>query len=402
MNRLRTILLCVAILCAAGIGIVVIYNTEPTATRETATRESAMLVDVVPVERGDHHPRIVATGTVTPAREIQLSPRVSGEIIERADAFTPGGIVEKGTRLLLIDPADYKNALRQRESELRQARTDLKLEQGRQSIARQDFEMLDESINTDSRALVLREPQLAAARVAVDAAEAAVEQARLQLDRTRIHAPFDAHILERNVNLGSQVAPGDNLGHLVGIDEYWISVTVPLSKLRWIRFPESPGDKGAPVRIRNRTAWAEDVSREGRIHKLIGALDENARMARLLVRVTDPLARETDDPEVPRFIIGAYVHVRIQGEKLENVVRLRRDYLRKDETVWVMDEKGQLSIRAVDIVFGGETHAYIREGLDDGERVVTTNLSTVIDGADLRLGGESNGTGVSVPENGNP
>jgi hypothetical protein len=76
----------------------------------------------------------------------------------------------------------------------------------------------------------------------------------------------------------------------------------------------------------------------------------------------------------------------IQAEPLENVVRLNRDYVRSDETVWVMED-GELQIRDATIVFRDATHAYVAEGLNDGDQVVTTNLSTVRDGAPLRLEG---------------
>jgi multidrug resistance efflux pump len=48
----------------------------------------------------------------------------------------------------------------------------------------------------------------------------ALEQARLNLQRTQITAPFDAAIISRNVNEGSQVNAGDLLARLVGTDEY--------------------------------------------------------------------------------------------------------------------------------------------------------------------------------------
>ena len=70
-------------------------------------------------------------------------------------------------------------------------------------------------------------------------------------------------------------------------------------------------------------------------------------------------------------------------------MKLNRDYLRKDETVWVMKD-GKLQIAEVDIVFEDARFAYVRSGLSDGDQVVTTNLSTVVEGAPLRVEGEMN------------
>jgi RND family efflux transporter MFP subunit len=385
MNWKTTLLICLGILLVGGGVTTLIFSTEPTAQRSGATRDTPMLVDVTTVQRDTVQPTIEAMGTVRPSQDIVLSPQVSGKILRRADAFTPGEYVEEGEVLLQIDPSDYKNTLQQRQSELRQARADLKLEMGRQDVARQDYQLLGDSLSEEDRALVLREPQLNAARSQVESAQAAVEQAKLNLERTTIRAPFDAHILSRNANVGSQVGPGDELGRLVGLEEYWVEATVPVSKLRHLSLPED-GAQGSPVRIQNRSEWGEGASREGRMFRVIGSLEGETRMARVLVSVPDPHAYQTENADGPRLMIGSYVEAHMRGTPLENVVRLNRDYLRSDDTVWVMED-GELRIRDASVVFRDAEYAYVREGLSDGDRVVTTNLSTVSDGAPLRLEG---------------
>lgn len=394
MNWKKTLLISMLILLAGAAVTVLIFSTEPTAERGGATRETAMLVEVTGVEKGDFRPTIVTTGTVQPDRDILLSPRVSGEIVYLSPAFVPGGFVRKGQTLLRIDPADYENTLRLRQSDLRQAQADLSLEKGQQEIARQDYRLLGDSLSPDNRSLVLREPQLESVKARVEAARASVAQARLALERTTVKAPFDAHILTRNVNLGSQVAPGDNLARLVGTDRYWVTATVPLSQLRRLRFPEN-GTRGPEVRLRNRAAWPEGVYRTGYLYKLVGALDQQTRLARVMVEVPDPLAYRTD---APGLIIGAFLETHIEGEAIEDVVRLNRDYLRDNETVWVMED-GQLRIREVDIVFRDARYAYIRAGLSADARVVTTNLSTVTEGAALRLERDSTAAPADTTHN---
>lgn len=378
-HALRTAALSIAILAVTGIVIWVIQNTEPAAERGGATRRSAALVDTVTVSRGRARPDIVVLGTVEPARDIILSPRVSGEVIALSEAFIPGGFVRQGDLLLRIDPADYQNTLAMRRGELGEAEANLAIEQGRRTVAEKEFALLDERIDPENRSLVLREPQIASARAQVEAAEAMVAQARLDLARTRLMAPFDAQILDRNVNVGSQVAPGDDLGRLVGIDEYWVRVTVPLRSLRWLRFPLADGE-GSPVQLRNRGAWAEGVTRAGRVLRLIGTVDEQSRLARVLVSVPDPLARDIDGPPL---ILGTVVEARIAGRALNDVVALNRDYVRDDDTAWVMVDD-MLAIRALDIVFEDARYAYVRDGLETGDQVVTTTLATVAEGIPLR------------------
>lgn len=391
MPEKRTLAICGAIVIAGALLMAATYLTQPETKRVTAKRETAALVEVTDVDRGDFSPVIEAMGTVEPVQDVTLSPRVAGEIVFRSSAFTPGGIVRKGDILLRIDASDYENALEQRRSELYQAMADLNLEMGRQNVAQRDYQLLDEEVSGEFEALVLRKPQLNAARAKMAAAKAAVKQAELEVDRTNIRAPFDAHILSRNVDVGSQVSRGDNLGRIVGLDAYWVTTTVPLSQLAWLTFPEGD-DTGVEVQIRNRVAWEPGVYRTGSLHRLLGSLEDRTRLARILVTVPDPLAQ---NPEIkgPPLMIGAFVETRIPARRLTDVFRVERDYVRGGQTVWVMSD-GKLNVREVDVLFEDARYAYVKGGLRVDEPIVTTNLSTVVEGAPLRVKAQGGGGDV--------
>lgn len=364
---------------------VFIFMTEPTAGSEAATREMAMLVEVVQVEKGNYVPEISSTGTVQPVEDVLLSPLVNGQIVRRSPAFVPGGFVKKGTVLLQIDPSDYRNALELRKSELRQTESNLAVEMGRQEVAQQDLALVGgDSLTRQEQSLVLRQPQLKAVEATIQAARAAVEQAETNLARTTIRAPFDAHILSQNVTVGSQVSPGDELGRLVSTDFYWLVLTVPVSKLHYLKFPESEGEQGSSVKIRNTTSWPKNTYRTGFLAGQVGALDAQTRLARVLVKIPDPLARE--EKGVPELMIGSFVDALVEGEEIKDAVRVNSDYVRTNQTVWVMDN-GKLAIRKVTVDLTDAEYAYITEGLKDGDSVVTTNLSTVAEGIPLRTEG---------------
>ncbi len=398
MDNKKILWICLGILGAGILITVLIFNTEPEAKREGASIETAMLVDVLPVEKGTFEPVIVATGTVQPVEDVNLSPLVSGQVIRRDPSFTPGGFVKKNQVLLQIDPSDYRNTLELRRGEYMQSQTTLDTEMGRQQIAEQDLELIagdslfgDNPLSEEERQLVLRKPQLNAVKANIGAAKASVDQARLNLERTTIRAPFDAHILSQNVTKGSLVSQGDILGRIVGINEYWVVATVPVSKIQWLSFPNDDSEKGAPVRIENPSVWASGAYRDGYLDRQIGALDGQTRLARVLVKVQDPLATTKEMEGMPKMMIGTFVEVNIQADPVTDVVRLSRDYVRSNETVWVMkDEK--LEIRQVEIVLTDDEHAYISKGLEDGDKVIITDLSTVSNGIGLR-------TATDTPEN---
>ena len=384
VNWKTTIIICTVILLLAVSAITAINFTEPEAQRTSASKRTAMLVEVTRGEHGTFQPEIVAMGTVRPEKEIVLSPRVSGEIVSVSASFTPGGFVDAGEVLLQIDPADYEVVLLQRKSELLQASADLELELGRQDLAQKDYKELEGSISSEYKSLVLRTPQLNIARSRVEAAEAAVRRAELDLERTRIRAPFAAHIINREANVGSQVSAGEPLGELVGIKHYWVEASVPVSDLRWVDFSEQARTSGSNVRIRNRAAWPEGSFRVGSVHRLIGELESQTRLARVLLTVSDPLSHEPESTGLPPLMVGSFVEARIAGIPIQDVIRVDRDYLRKDDTIWVY-ENGVLRIRELEVVFRDDEFAYVRSGLSIEEQVITTNLATVFDGADLRL-----------------
>lgn len=384
MNWKTTIAICTVILSLAATTITVIRLTEPKAQRTSASKRTAMLVEVTRAERGTFQPEILVTGTVRPEKEIVLSPRVGGEIVSVSPSFTPGGFVDEGEILLQIDPADYEVVLLQRKSELLQASADLELELGRQDLALKDYKELEGTISSQYKSLVLRAPQLDTARSRVEAAEAAVRRAELDLGRTRIRAPFAAHIISREANVGSQVSAGQALGKLVGVEHYWVEAAVPVSNLRWIDFSEDRETPGMEVRVRNRAAWPENTFREGSVHRLIGELEDQTRLARVLLTVSDPLSHEPQSTGLPPLMIGSFVEARIDGKPIRDAVRIDRDYVRKDDTIWI-NEDGLLRIRELEVVFRDDKFAYIQSGLSIDDQVITTNLATVFDGAALRM-----------------
>ncbi|MCO8121150.1 efflux RND transporter periplasmic adaptor subunit [Stieleria sp. TO1_6] len=371
---------CLAILATSAAAIVWINRTEPTAEQLKSTRQSTALVETVTVQRGTYSPQLVVLGTVQPAQEIVLSPRVNGQLVEMSPKLVPGGMVRKGDLLLRIDPADFENALSISQSELEQTEASLQIEEGRQSLAKKELAMLEGTIDETNRQLVLRQPQIASIRAQVSASKAAVERAALDLERTSIFAPFDAQILSRSVNVGSQVSTGDELAQLVGIEEYWISAAVPVRSLRWLEFTQSDDQPGSVVVLRNSDSWPESVVRHGRVARMIGTLDQQSRLARVIITVQDPLGLESDDPPL---ILQTLIQTEIEGKPIEDVVRIDRGLVRDGDTVWVMKDD-KLEIRETEIVFRDAEHAFIRSGLDHGDEVVVTTLATVANGVGLR------------------
>jgi len=356
------------------------------------------LVQVIPVQQDDCTTKVIADGIVIPAQKVALRPQVTGQIVNVSSDVIPGGIVRAGQKLIEIDHRDYEILVRQRKSDVAKALKDLKIEEGNQAIAKQEYELLGEIISDEDRELVLREPQLASIKAAQESAQAALEKAQLDLARCDILTPFNAIIQEKHVDFGATVTANSNLISLIGTDEAWIEVKVWIDQLKWLTIPRTNGAASSKVTIYNTLAWGAERFRSGRVLCLIGELEAQGRMARLLVVVDDPFCLKPQNRNLPQLLMGSYVSAEIEGRTLKSVYPIKRSHLRDDDTVWFLNDAGQLEIRHVKIVFRDSDHVYINEGLTENEKLVVTDIAAPVEGMSLRIAGakdETKGPGQS-------
>ncbi|MEA3226289.1 MAG: efflux RND transporter periplasmic adaptor subunit [Planctomycetota bacterium] len=376
----------VSVLIVAG--AVAIYrhqiNTSPRVGRKKPPRQ-AKLVQVIRVRKSDCTTTVRADGTVMPAQQVTLRPQVTGQVVELPSDIVPGGIVGEGHKLMGIDRRDYDILVRQRRYDVIKALRDLKVEQGNQAIAKQEYELLGEVIAEEDRELVLRQPQLESARAAHESAQAALERARLDLARCEITVPFNAIIRERRIDLGATVSLNSDLVTLIGTDEAWIEAKVWVDQLKWLTIPREHGDQGSNVKIYDTLAWGADRFRSGRVVCLLGELETRGQLARVLVAVDDPFCLKPENSDLPQLLMGSYISAEIEGRTLASVFAVDRSHLRENGNVWIMDDAGRLDIRPVQIGFRGTDRVYVTAGLAENERLVATDIAAPVQGMPLRL-----------------
>ncbi|MHC4443005.1 MAG: efflux RND transporter periplasmic adaptor subunit [Planctomycetota bacterium] len=318
-----------AVVTAAVIGTVGLVKTGPKAKARIPQR-SATLVQVQRIRNTDELAMVNAMGTVVAAQEVVLQPRVSGEIVKINPSFIPGGRFKTDEVMLQIDPEDYELALEQSRSQVAQSKYEVKLELGHQDIAQREWELLGvKDASEPDRELALRKPHLEKANAGLSAALATEQKAKLDLQRTMIRSPFNGIITAKNVDLGAQVTTQTQLGTMVGTDEYWVQVSVPVDQLKWITFPQADNQRGSPVHIRQQNGSEETHQWTGYVLRLLGDLESQGRMARVLVTVRDPLGLEAGGGQKRApLLIGSYVKVAIEGTRLNKVVAMPRSALR--------------------------------------------------------------------------
>lgn len=373
---------------ACGIAITIyLMKTSPEA-KPRKRPPTATLVEVQKMTQGAQQTVITSMGEVVPAREIDLKPRVSGAVSDISGEFVPGGFFLRGETMLTIDPADYALVVRQLESDAARAESDLLLEMGNQRIAAKEFQILNESVSAEEQALILRKPQLAKLEATKAFAEAKLAQARLDLERTTITAPFNSVINSRNVDTGARINESTVLAHLVGTDVFWLKLSLPVEQLQWVKIPVKSGEVGSNVRVYPQGNQNEENYRSGRVIRLVASLEEQGRMAQILVQVDDPLSLKDENRNKPQLLLGSYVRAEIEGKTIPSGIGINRENLREGKYIWLMTDEGLLDIQEVSVIFRNRDQVIIQTSIKEGERIVTSSLSSPVAGIPLRLQGD--------------
>ena len=367
----------VAVIVLSVVSARVITSNKP----EPQTRDSVASVAVVDATRlsASAYPVVIRSqGTVQPTLANTLVPAVAGTVISISDNFVAGGTFKAGELLLQIDPRDYAIAVRQARADLSQVDAQLHEERALADQARAEWRSMGRS--GEPSPLTLREPQLEAAAANRDAAQAQVEQAELELERTRVIAPYDGVVSERQVDLGQFVARGAPVGNIHSI--HAVDIRLPLSnrQLTYLQIPtgNSTSTVDTPNVELRASIGTSDQLWTGSLIRAEG-IDATTQQLNVIARVENPHTQS----ERP-LRVGQFVHALIEGDVLQNVFVIPRAALREEREVLVIDENDEIQRRQITIAWADDQVAAVTAGLAEGDLLVLTPMSTVSDGTPVR------------------
>jgi RND family efflux transporter MFP subunit len=378
VSRKKQVLYSIAMLAGSIAITTLLYFTRP-PTEIAVPVVELVSVDVAEVVKQKLRIPVQAQGTVSPLQETSILSEVNGRIIEVSPAFTVGGFFDKDEILLRIDPRDYDTNLLRAEASVKSAESILAQEKGAAKVAEREWQKLPKGSQRSQEAkdLYLRKPQLAQAQAQMLAAQADLNTAKDNLERTIIRAPYAALIREKHSELGQFVAAGSPLADIFSIESAEIRLPIPQNKLDYLELPGLSGtDKGSTIDLYT------DVGGEvnhwtARLHRTEGVFDERSRVLYAVARIEDPYG--LNNPEKEPLRIGTFVNANIEGRELTDIVPLPRHVMRAGNYLWVVDESNHLSNRKVTLLRAGGDLVYVSGGLDNGEKVSLTTLDNSFD-----------------------
>ena len=358
-----------------GIGLAVLITLTPPETTPEPYEPLATTVRVTRAKVQSEYLAISSQGTVQPRSQSELIPEVSGRAVWISPSLVGGGSFRMDDVLLRIDDADYRSTVVRSEAAV--SRAEVEYEFARDELQRmqslRDKQLASQQqLDNSRRAARVAEANLSEGR-------AALEQARRDLARTELRAPFDGLVRSEQVDLGQFLSRGQSIGTIYATDFVEVRLPIAADQLGFLGLPVStrgqiPKDLQPPVTVaadfgNTRLLW------EGELVRLEAEIDERSRMVYGVARL-----RMDDSRESAILPVGMFVQAEIRGRQVEDIIRLPRSAMRDNDQVMVVDADNHLHFRQVSILRLEHEEMLVDGGLKDGELVCTSPLQTVVDG----------------------
>jgi multidrug efflux system membrane fusion protein len=310
------------------------------------------------------------SGRVTAIDSVQVRPQVTGTITEIH--FQDGQMVKQGDPLFTIDPRPFQAALASANATVASAQAHLALaqtnhERNKQlilthAIAQSDFDATNDA--------------LLEAEANLQAAQAAVQAAQINLDYTEITSPVTGRVSRAEITVGNLVVGNAQsapvLTSVVSVDPVYVEFEIDEQTfLKYAANGASGNDGIDKIPVAVGLADESDYPHKGRIHSFDNQLDTTSGTLRVRAIVDNPTGELTP---------GLYAKVRTGGSAAETAVLVDDRAIGTDQDkkyVMVIDDDNKANYRAITLGPIVDGLRIVRSGLHKGERIVVNGLQRV-------------------------
>ena len=331
----------------------------------------APLVTVVNATSQDVPNYLDEIGRNAAFESVTVTPQVGGRIVERH--FQDGENLKKGQLLFVIDPRPYKAQLDSAQASLAQAKAALDLAKiqfardeeviGTRAISKQDYDTKKNAVDVD--------------HAQVEAAAAALETARLNLEYCYIHSPIDGRAGARLVDVGNVVQPNaTSLLSIQRLDPIYANFTVTESDLPEVQRQMSRGMLKAAVRL---PSDSESAAKSGRVEFLDNSVQNGSGTVNL---------RATINNSDRHFWPGQFVDVKLvlNTEKAAVLIPSQATQIsQKGPFVYVVKSDDTADLRPVKLGQRQGDDVVVTEGVAANERIVLAGQMLVRPGGKVRV-----------------
>ena len=379
---------------AVGVLLAVLLNVfKPEADKKPVKDNPPMVEFVSAIKQAVSIP-VFSQGSVNPKTHIKVIAEVSGQVVEIAQIKNNGGFFKQHELLLRIDETDYQLAITKAKAQVAAARQQLIRVETEAAQAKYDLKQLGRK-SSSSTAYALREPHLAEAKANLQAAQADLKISQLQLERTKIKAPFDGRVVGKQVDIGQYVSPGTLLAEIYSTEK--IEVRLPISlqqaELLGISLANNQLLINAMKVILSSDYSGRRYEWEARLSHIEGELSARNQLIYVVAEVNNPYLIDEGLAEKPVLTPGMFVKAKITGLEKSSVVVLPRVSLRYGNEVWVIDDANKLQKKKLTLHAKDRDFIYVESGIHAGDRIITNNIDYPVEGMNLSIDDDNKSLG---------
>lgn len=357
--------------------VIVAYGLVKTAPQpvQVEPEEIATSVRVLEAVKTRVRLEVVSQGSVVPHKQSDLIPEVNGRVKWMSPNLVAGGYFKANDVLLRIDDRDLRSDVARREASLSRA-------QAEEELARFELRRMKELVKNKLTSQSSLESMLRNHRIAeasLQDAKLALDQAKRDLWRTEVRAPYDGLVRTERVDIGQYISRGQSIASIYAGESVEVRLPVADRQLAYLELPL--GYRGqlteelSPEVLLSTDYGGEHYEWQGKLVRTEAEIDSKSRMVTAVVRVTN-----ADNPEQPNLPIGLFVNAKIMGRWVDQIITLPRAALRNQKQVLVVDADNRLGFRSVKVMRFENDNVLISGGLESGEIVNVSPIQTVIEG----------------------
>ena len=393
MKKFKMLIICGVIITSAILIGKYLIESKPQSKPKEIVKQLPF-VDIVEANLVSQRATIEAFGTVQARTLTNLIAEVPGliegvapfenEVNQSIASFQNGGFFEKGD--LLVKIVDTDLLAREAETLANLRRTEYQLAQERALADQAKTEWGDRDWKL-ATALVKRQPQILKAEAEAKAAEALHNQAKKNVLKANVRAPFRGRILNILADVGQQVGSGSSsaLAKIYSIKKGEVQLALSRKELSFLDFNEgSPhGENQIAVKIVNEEG---KTIHSGVIDRSQGIIDPRTRLHNLVARFencfTDPFNQisKIGNP----LSIGQFVKLKLIGPEID-VFIIPISAFREQNTILVLDQEDRLTVRKVKSVKRDGLEVWVVGGIQEGERVCITPMDIIAEGMKVKI-----------------
>jgi membrane fusion protein, multidrug efflux system len=380
--RTRRAALAACVTCAV-LSAAACRGTE-TAGPPPEARGTSVAVSVAPVKGIDEPVIVEATGSFQPDESSDVAPDTSGRVT--ATPVDVGQFVKQGAPLIRIQAVDANLRLDEARAATARAEANLRLAESRndlaQATAKRNDTLVEKGLVPQTVAEEARSvadsavASVSVARASVAEAEAQLALAKKAVADVVVAAPFSGYISQRRVSMGEYVQPSTAVVTLLRIDPLRLQLTIPAVQA---------GQISAGQAVHARVDAFPNQVFEGKITAVNPSIAAESRSFMVEARVPNP-----------RAILkpGMFAVASVDQGRTERALLVPRRAVIEDVNtnsfrVYVVDKENKARIRVVQLAprQTQQDATKIMTGIKEGERVATSGLGELYDGAPVAIGG---------------